>query len=264
MEITLDVPGGQLFGWVHDGPSSKPWLVLSNSLATDRMLWNDQLDWLAATHRVLLYDTRGHGKSSASPGKIGFPELVSDVLMLMDHCAIERADFMGISLGGMTGLGVALEAPARIRRLVCCNARADAPEPFVKSWTDRIHQIEAKGLKSLFSDTLERWVGPAYRGNADGVLRLAAMFERTTERGYVSCAEALQSLDYLRRLRQLAVPVLFVAGSDDLAAPAGAMLDMAAVTPGASIEVIPGARHLSNIDMPAQFRMAVEPFLARK
>jgi 3-oxoadipate enol-lactonase len=262
MQSYLDVPGGRLFSTIYGSDPAKPWLVLSNCLAADHTMWSGQLGWLGTTHRILLYDTRGHGKSSVPCGRIGFPELVADVVALMDHHGIDRADCMGLSLGGMTGLGVALHSPDRVRRLVCCNARADAPEPFVKMWAGRIAQIKAEGLRSLFSDTLERWVGPAYRQDADGVARLAAMFDRTSERGYVSCAEALQTLDYRRSLPRLAVPALFVAGSDDLAAPPETMREMAQATPGAAIGVIAGARHLSNVDMPAKFRAAVQPFLA--
>lgn len=261
METYLDVPGARLFSRRLGDDRTKPWMVLSNSLATDHHLWDRQIEWLSATHKVLLYDTRGHGLSTFD-GDIGFPALVADVVALMDHHGIGCADYIGVSLGGMVGLGLALDHPERLGRLVCSNARADAPEAVVKLWAERIRQVEANGLASLFPDTLQRWVGPAFQGDPDAMADASAMFHRTTEKGYVACAATLQTLDYLRHLPRMTLPVLFVAGSEDVAAPAADMREMAKATAGSSIEVIAGARHLSNIDMPAQFRAAVEPFLA--
>ena len=92
-----------------DGQPGHPWLVLSNSLATDHEMWQPQIDVLTRTHQVLRYDTRGHGMSSAPDGPYEFDHLVSDVIALMDALQIETAAFMGLSLGGMTALGLALE-----------------------------------------------------------------------------------------------------------------------------------------------------------
>ena len=112
-----------------DGPQGKPWILLSNSLATDLHMWDDQIAFLTQTHRVVRYDTRGHGQSTAPRGPYDFDMLVADMLAVLDHVGAERADIMGLSLGGMTALGLGLAHPGRVRRMVACRARWSAGSP---------------------------------------------------------------------------------------------------------------------------------------
>ena len=133
------------------------------SLASDHSSWDDQLSLLTQNFRVLRYDTRGHGRSSAPEGPYTFEHLTGDLLGLMDHYGIEKANFLGLSMGGMTGLGVAIEHPSRIARLICCDARSDAPPPFVDHWTARIASVEsACNLEPVAAFNKGRWFTPAF------------------------------------------------------------------------------------------------------
>ena len=88
-----------------DGVPDAPWLVVANSLAADHRMWAPQLKTLAADYQVLRFDARGHGKSAAPAGPYSLPMLVADVVCLMDALGVEQADYLGLSLGGMVGLG---------------------------------------------------------------------------------------------------------------------------------------------------------------
>lgn len=257
----IDIPGGRLFSRL-DGEGDKPWLVLSNSLATDQTMWDPQMAVLTARYRVLRYDTRGHGRSDAPPPPYGFPDLVGDVLAVMDAHGVARAAYMGLSLGGMTGLGLALGHPDRVGRLVCCDARADAPESFVKSWDDRIAAVDRGGTAALVDGTLERWLTPAFRAaHPEEEGRLAGQIRATKPEGYKGCAAALKTLDYLKDLGRLALPVLYVVGAEDGGAPVPAMQSMADATPGARLEVVPDAAHIANVNNPEGFERALQGFL---
>src|SRR5579863_10479095 len=107
-----------------DGADGRPWIVLSSSLASTYDMWDGQIAMLTRTHQALRYDTRGHGGSSAPRGPYGFGDLVGDVVGLMDHFRIEKADLMGLSLGGMTMLGIAIDHLSRVNRVICCDARS--------------------------------------------------------------------------------------------------------------------------------------------
>lgn len=255
--------GGATIAAEITGNESGDWIILSNSLGATRAMWAPQRIWLEETRRVLSYDTRGHGDSSTPPGEYSFDDLVGDVIALMDHFGIEQADFMGLSLGGMTGLGLALDHPGRVRRLVCCDARADAPEPFAKSWDERIAAIRAGGMAAIWPGTLERWLTPASQtAKADLVDSLKSDFERTRVEGYAGCAAALKRLDFLRRLPEMQVPTLYVVGAEDAGAPPAVMRAMADATPGARFAEVPAAAHIANLDNPADFNAAVRTFLA--
>ena len=255
------IPGGHLATRV-DGEPGLPWLVLSNSLAADHRMWDAQVPWLVERYRVLRYDTRGHGASGAPPGDYAFDDLVADAVAVMDHHGVARARYMGLSLGGMTGLGLALAHPDRVERLVVCDARADAPPPFVTSWDNRIAAIEAGGMEAIVAGTLERWLTPGFREREPGETeRLGAMIRATNPSGYRGCAAALKRLDYLKDLGTLSVPTLYVVGAEDSAAPEAAMRAMAEATPGGRLAVVPNAAHIANVDAPADFRAALDGFL---
>jgi 3-oxoadipate enol-lactonase len=251
--------GGILLSAQVDGSEGKPWLLLGNSLAADLSMWDDQIDLLTRTHRVIRYDTRGHGHSDAPGGAYDFPLLVADMVAVLDHFGVDRADVMGLSLGGMTALGLGLTHPDRVRRLVICDARADAPAPFVASWDDRIAAISAKGMAAVVDGTLARWFTPACP--PDVLRRATAMILATRPEGYIGCALALKTLDYLKDLGRMRPPVLYICGAEDLGAPKEAMAAMAAATPKASLTVLPALAHIPNMEDPAAFGAALAPWL---
>ncbi len=258
----IDRGGFRLATRVTGQAEGAPWLVLSNSLGASMMMWDGQLEKLNRTYRVLSYDTRGHGASDAPPGPYSFPDLVGDVIAIMDHCKIAKATFMGLSLGGMTGMGLALSHPDRFDRIVVCDARADNPEPFVKSWDDRMAAIDAGGLKAILNGTMERWfVEPWRKANPERLKAFEDAFLKTSVTGYKGCAEALKTLNYLKDLGAVKVPILYVGGEQDMGAPIAAMGAMSAATPGSALAGIPDAAHLPNVDNPAAFDRAIAPFL---
>ena len=118
---------------VDGDDAGKPWIVLSNSLGASLGMWDPQIDFLTGKYRVLRYDTRGHGASDAPKGPYDFADLVGDVIGMMDAYDIETSAFMGLSLGGMTGLGLALDHGDRISRVARFNSDRLAIMPFSKS-----------------------------------------------------------------------------------------------------------------------------------
>jgi 3-oxoadipate enol-lactonase len=258
----VEIAGGRLFTRV-DGEDVRPWLVLSNSLAADHTMWDPQIPLLTKRYRVLRYDTRGHGRSDAPPAPYSFDDLVGDVRAVMDHYRVERAAYMGLSLGGMTGLGLALAHPDRLSALVCCDARADNPEPFVKSWDDRIAVVDQKGTEGLVAGTIERWLTPDFRAaHPEEEAKLSAMIRATKPEGYKGCATALKTLDYLKDLGRMRVPTLYVVGADDTGAPVPAMQAMAGATPGGKLAIVPAAAHIANVNNPEGFAQAISAFLS--
>ena len=243
-----------------DGDNTEPWLVLSNSLATDHRMWQPQLDTLTQTHRVLRYDTRGHGQSGAKEGDYTFDMLVGDAIGLMDALDIEKADVMGLSLGGMTALGVALDHPQRIDRLICCDARADAPAAYADFWRQRIAVARKQGLSALVNGTLERWLTDDFRSKPTNrsIVDLATdMILSTSLDGFCGCAMALTNLDYLKRLAEIEAPTLCIVGREDAAAPPDVMATIGETVKNGQLVIIENAAHLSNLNSPAQFNEIV-------
>ena len=245
-----------------DGETNLPWLVLSNSLATDHSLWDPQMAALTRIRCVVRYDTRGHGSSSPPPGAYDFAMLCGDVISIMDHLDIASADILGLSLGGMTALGLGLDHAERTRRIICACARADFPAAMVSAWDDRIGAVNASGMAAVADGTMERWFTADARQRKPEIIDHARrMIMETSVNGYCGCAAALKGLNYQVRLPQLAKKVLYVAGQADAAASPDAMRAMAAATPGSELEIIPGAAHIANLENAEQFNTVICDFL---
>jgi 3-oxoadipate enol-lactonase len=257
--------GGVGISYLVEGPEDAPWLILSNSLATDRRMWEPQIDVLHASRRVLRYDTRGHGQSEAGRAPYNFDQLTGDVLALCDALSIERADFLGLSLGGMTGLALAMRAPEKVRRLVCCDARARAPEPYKAMWDSNIARLHEVGMAGLVETTLGRWFTEPFLDapeHTETLESVRSMIRDTSPVGYEGVARLLQSLDLQDGLATLRPATLYVTGDADMAAPVAVMQDMADRTPGASLTVVSNAAHMSNIEQPEAFTNAIKGFLS--
>ncbi|QRG05353.1 alpha/beta fold hydrolase [Xanthobacter dioxanivorans] len=246
-----------------DGDADKPWMVLSNSLACTLESWRFQMPLLTRTHRVLRYDTRAHGASSAPAGPYSMDTFVDDMVGLMDHFGIGRADLIGLSLGGMTAIGLAIRAPERVARLISIAARTDTNPAFLENWDVRCAAVRAAGGMSGVADfTLARWFTPAFHAAHPEVVREAKeMILGCDMDGYIACADALRGLDYKRHLGAIRAPALFIAGREDGGAPPAEIQSMAALTPGARFAVIEAA-HIVPMENPGAFNAQVESFLA--
>ena len=115
-----------------EGRSDAPWVTFCNSLATDLTMYDAQAAALAGDYRILRYDRRGHGGSETPDGPYSWDQMVNDVVGLWDALGIEKSHYVGLSMGGMTGIGVSLKCPERMLSLSACDCRADAPEFFLE------------------------------------------------------------------------------------------------------------------------------------
>ncbi len=250
-----------LLNYVLSGRQAAPVITLAHGLATDLTMWDDVVQHLESRYQVLRYDARGHGKSPASSDRFSLSELAQDVIDLLDHLKIEKTHFVGLSMGGMVGMGLGLDHAERIEKLVVCDARGDAPEAYRKSWDDRIERVSAEGVAVLAKPTVERWFTAAFGQNQEAVERMRAMVAATSADGYVGCARALRELDYTRRLPTMTVPTLFLVGSEDAGAPPETMRQMHQITPGSQFVQIDNAGHISAVEQPDQVAAAITRFL---
>ncbi len=245
-----------------EGPVGAPWVTFSNSLATDLGLWDAQAALLADRFRILRYDTRGHGRSAPPPPPYDFAMLESDLIGLWDALGIERSHIIGLSLGGSTGIGLAIHHPGRIASLAACDCRVTAPPAFRQAWEGRIAIARAQGMEALVEETMTRWFTAAtLDADPPELAKIRAMIRTTSVEGFIGCARALQGIDYLQDVHRISCPTLFVVGEADPAATpelAGAMHGRVS---GSRLVELPGAAHISNIENAPAFNGAVIPFL---
>ncbi|WP_322042135.1 3-oxoadipate enol-lactonase [Paraburkholderia sp. J67] len=239
--------------------TTAPWLVLSNSLGSDVSMWTPQLAEFTKHFRVLRYDTRGHGHSAAPQGPYTIEQLTGDVIGLLDHLGIERAHFCGVSMGGLTGVGLGARFASRIDRLVLCNTAAKIGSPQV--WEPRAAKARNEGMLSLADAVLPRWYTAEFMEKNPLVIDQARdVFVHTDKDGYASNCEALNAADLRVEASSIKAPTLVISGTHDLAATPAQGRELAESVPGARYVEL-NASHISNVELTDEFNKAVLSFL---
>jgi 3-oxoadipate enol-lactonase/4-carboxymuconolactone decarboxylase len=230
-------------------------LLLANSLGTTTAMWDDQLGAFAQRFRVVRFDHRGHGESTATPGPYGIELLGRDALAVLDDLAVETASVCGLSIGGAVAMWLAATAPHRVDRLVvCCSARVFGPP---EQWAERAALVRRDGVPALLDTLMQRWFTPAL-AHPEGVrARVAAMLETVDPEGYAGCCEALSTLDLTEALRAIVAPTLVLSGALDPVVAPEVACDLAVRIEESSLAVLAGAAHLANIEQPARVTDAV-------
>jgi 3-oxoadipate enol-lactonase / 4-carboxymuconolactone decarboxylase len=234
-----------------------PLLVLGPSLGTTAAtLWGECARGLTDAFDVVAWDLPGHGHNSARPEE-GFTmaELAAGVLVVVDDVLVDRGEpggsfgYAGDSVGGAVGLQLALDAPERLEGavLLCTGARIGDPA----MWGERVRQVRASGTASLVAPAAERWFGPGFlerepeRGSA-----LLHALQETDDVGYAMVCDALARFDVRDRLGEVDVPVLAVAGCDDVATPPALLRALAEEVPHGEYVELDGAAHLAPAERP--------------
>lgn len=238
---------------------NKPWLVFCNSLGTDLAMWDRQVLALQEDFRILRYDRRGHGLSSSPPPPFSMADLGADVLHLMDHLGIAHAHFCGLSIGGLVGQWLAINAAQRFDKMVLCATAARIGT--TQSWTERMNAVSAHGLSPLLAGTVQRWFTPAFGAEAPDVIEAClATFQATSIDGYVGACAALADADFHESLSSISRPVLAISGADDPVCPPSDLERIArTVFDGRHIS-LPG-RHIVNIESAERFNETLCGFL---
>ncbi len=246
-----------------DGPEAAPWITFSTGISNDTTLWDDHVAGLADRYRLLRYDSRGHGGTTATAGDYTFDLLAGDVLGLWDALHIERSHLVGIGLGGMTAMKLALDHPGRVSALVPTACRAALTPDYEAIWPPMIAAARANGIEAIVARTASRWFPDAFRdANPITMDKVRAMIRRTSLDGYTGCIGALLTLDLGRRVEDLAIPTLFVSGAEDLlGGPPAMMRELAESVAGARHVTLPGAGHICNIANAEGFTRALGEFL---
>ena len=255
-EIVAD---GCRLSYSVNGWERKPALLLSNALGATRALWDSQLPAFAQHFRLIRYDTRGHGTSSAPAGEYTIDQLGRDVLAILDDAGIARAHVCGLSLGGLIAIWLAHHAPTRVSKIVLANTAARIGSAAM--WQERVDLVKTRGLEAIAETAPPRWFTEAFcRQHPSVVADCRRMLLGCSPNGYAACAAALRDADLRASLGGIAAPTLVMAGAfDPVTPPADAAALCAGIAGARGVEL--AAAHFSNIERAASFNDAVVEFL---
>jgi 3-oxoadipate enol-lactonase / 4-carboxymuconolactone decarboxylase len=243
-----------------EGAAERPVLVFSHSLGLDHGMWDAQTADLLPYFRVLRYDIRGHGASSAPAGDYSIAELGGDVLALADACDVQRFAFCGLSLGGMIGQWLAAHAPERVTHLVLANTSARLTDP--QPMEARRRAVLEGGMSAVEDLVMGRFFSPAVLASSSpDVATARRTLMSTSPVGYAGCCAAIRDMDHTAILSKIHAPTLVISGDLDVGMPwdGHAALLVRAIE-GARAIRIPAA-HISNLERPRSFSAALLDFL---
>jgi 3-oxoadipate enol-lactonase len=238
-----------------------PWVTLSHSLACRLEMWDEEIARLSRRFKVLAYDSRGHGETSAPPGPYTLDMIADDIKGLFDHLGIRKSHWIGLSMGGVFGLATALKYPGLFASIVLADTSSKLSDEGIAAFKDRVATVRAGTMESMVQPTLKRWFKDSFRDKQPQLMKRVAEWIRTTPlEGYCGTSAAIPTIDVTHRLGEITVPCLVLVGADDIAMPPVMAQTLARHLPNARLVVIPDAGHLSNLEQPDAFNAALDRF----
>lgn len=239
-------------------------LLFIHGLGSSGRDWEMQIPFFARDYRVVVFDLRGHGGSDKPRGPYSIPQFAADAAALMEALGIAPAHVVGISLGGMIALQLALDRPELVKSLVVVNS---GPEFVARTFKERLAVLQRflivrlVGMRKMGEILASR----LFPKPEQGALR-TALVERWVEndpRAYRDAMRAIVGWSVADRLGEIDIPTLVVAADEDYT-PVAAKEAYVAKMPHAELAVIRDARHALPVERPDEFNAVVGAFLARQ
>ncbi len=240
------------------GPADAPLVVLGPSLGTSTILWEDVVPLLADDYRLVAWDLPGHGTAPVARESFTVADLADAVARAVPD---DTFLYAGVSLGGATGLQLALRHGSRLRGAAIVASGAQLGDP--SAWAERAAQARAQSTSSLIVASAQRWFAPdsiARRPDLTG--RLLHALQDADDESYARCCEALAAYDVRSDLGRIQVPVLAAWGAFDAVAPEAKAVEIADGVRDGRTARIGDAGHLPPAEQPEAVAALLRSFFA--
>lgn len=239
-----------------------PAIVLLHGFSLDSRSWKPQVDALSDQFTVIAWDAPGAGQSQDPPPSFGISDWADALAALLDLARIERAHLIGISWGGLLAQEFYRHHASRVTSLVLAGTYAGWKGSLSEAVPEQ--RLEAALVDSTLAPGafVHKYLPDMFGGMATSDVRrdLAAIMADVHPAGFRLMARALARADTRELLPMIDVPTLLVWGDADTRSPLRVAHAMRDAIPGARLEVIAGAGHLSNLERPTEFTTIVRNF----
>jgi 3-oxoadipate enol-lactonase len=237
-------------------------IVLLHSLALDRSMWEGLIEHLPQDRAVVAPDLRGHG-ASPSGGSFTIEDMADDVAATVAGLGYDRVTVVGLSMGGCVAQALAVRHPHVVEGLGLIDTTAwygpDAPA----EWEARAAKARENGMASLSQFQLARWFGDDFvREHPQIGERLLRVFAGNNVDSYTASCRAMGAVDLRDAIGELDVPTVIVVGEHDPATPPEHARALHERISGSTLHVMPGTKHLTPIECPAEVAALLAPLLA--
>jgi 3-oxoadipate enol-lactonase len=245
----------------YDEAGAGPAVVLIHGHPFNRSMWTPQLTALADGYRVIAPDLRGYGDSPVTPGTVPMSLLAADVARLLDGLGVARAALVGLSMGGLVAMELAIADPARWWALGLVATTAEPVTDAERSdRRARADQAEREGIRPLAEDMAARLFGPGV-DPAVSQLIMTMMLASDPRGAAAALRGRAERPDYRPLLRELDLPALVAVGDQDSYSTAEITDRLTASLRHPTRVIIPGIGHLPNLEAPDGFNASLRAFL---
>lgn len=240
-------------------------IVLIHGYPFNRSLWNEQIEALSGSYRVIAPDLRGFGESDSSDGTSTMNRMAQDVAVLLDHLKIPRATIGSLSMGGYVAFAFYKQFASRVRALILADTRVQADTEEAKQ--TRAQQAEkalTEGMAGIADAMLPKLLTPeTVSKRPEIVKRVRDMMLKTKPEGAAAALRGMAERDdQTSLLSKITVPTLIIVGAEDAITPVADSEKMNAGVAGSRLVVLENAGHVSNLERTEKFNEALLDFLS--
>lgn len=239
-------------------------IIFLHGYPFNKTMWQGQLDFLKSSNRVIACDIRGFGKSTDEESSLSIDLFADDLIAFMDKLNIEKAIVCGLSMGGFVTLNAQQRFPNRFEALILADTQciADTAEVKEKRYTT-ISEIEVEGVTNFNEGFIKKVFHKDSITNKKELVEeltsvVFANSENIIKKGLVALAERSETCSSLDKI---SIPTLIICGRADEVTPLTESKSMKASIPGASLQIIENAGHVSNLEQPNEFNKHLLNFL---
>lgn len=234
--------------------------VFVNSLGTDFRIWDKVVDELQTYGNILRFDKPGHGLSGLPDRDFQIKDYAELTLALMDALHIERAVYIGLSIGGIIGQYLGVHHPERFEKLILSNT---APKIGTdETWNARIAKVQQEGIVSIADMVMKVWFSEAFhQERAAELYGCRSMLIHSPQEGYLMACKAIRDNDLTQDIPNLELPCLCIGGGADGSTPPALVESMAQAIPDADFVLIPEAGHIPCVESPQRMATVILDFV---
>lgn len=249
----------------YEEAGSGPPLLLITGLGSDLQLWAILAPSLARHYRVVMYDNRGAGRTSAPDRPYSIPQMAQDAVALLDTLGIQKAHVLGLSMGGYIAQELVLAHPERVEKLVLV-ATAPSIDGFGRNIVRAMIDIRRSNMsrEQIVRATAPLIYSPELQDDEERYERAIAAAVSNPypqqDHAFIRQAQAILGFDAAARLGQVKHPTLVLCGKDDALVPPRNSEKLAKLIPGATLRLLSGG-HVGIVEYPHEYGSAITEFL---
>jgi pimeloyl-ACP methyl ester carboxylesterase len=258
----LSTNGTRLY-YIDVGQPSGPPIVLVHGFPLSHEMWTSQIEVLKNVYRVVAWDLRGQGRSEVGDGQFTLEFLVDDLIALLDHLKIEQAVLCGLSMGGYVCLRTVERNTQRVSGLILCDTKSEADSNEAKlARGASIKAIKRNGIEAYSDAFLKGALSPTSLRDRNVVETMAKIIRQNHALGLCGTLLALAGrTDTTSFLSKIEVPTLILVGEQDTITPPEHSRRMQSLIQSSTLQIIPQAGHMTNMENPTMFNTQLLNFL---